>query len=53
MNMMSGSATCRIPKLDPFHPDAMKQMKDLAGPLRCKTVKRATLGGGVLNITGK
>ncbi len=53
MNVTSHTAACRIPKLDPFHPHAMKLVKDLSDPLRCKTEQRATLSGGVLNITGK
>ena len=53
MNVTSHTAACRIPKLDPFHPHAMKLVEDLSDPLRCKTEQRATLSGGVLNITGK
>ena len=53
MNMTSHSASCRIPKLDPFHAHAMKLVKDLKDPIRCKNEQRAILNGGVLNITGK
>ena len=53
MNMTSGSEACRIPKLDPFHPHAMKLVEDLKEPLRCKTKQRATLSDGLLNISGK
>ena len=53
MNKTSRSATCRIPKLDPFHPHAMKLVEDLKDPIHCKNVQRATLSGGVLNITSK
>ena len=53
MNVTSGSAACRIPQLDPFHPHAMKLVKDLSDPLHCKTKQRATLSGGLLHITGK
>jgi hypothetical protein len=53
MNIMSGAGTCRIPKLDPFHPHAMRLVEDRSDPLRCKTEPRANLSDGVLNITGK
>ncbi|XP_028405370.1 uncharacterized protein LOC114527863 [Dendronephthya gigantea] len=49
--MTSGGGTCQIPKLDPFHHDAMGYMEEL-GDLSCVTKRRATLSGGVLNITG-
>ena len=52
LNMSPRTATCQIPKLDPFHPIAMKTMQDVQ-PIRCSKKQRATLSGGMLNITGK
>ncbi|CAB4002754.1 uncharacterized protein LOC113676100 isoform X1, partial [Paramuricea clavata] len=52
MNVTSDTVACRIPKLDPFHPHAMKLVEDLSNPLRCKTEQKAILSGGELNITG-
>lgn len=53
MNKTSSRRICRIPKLDPFHANAMNLVEELTAPLSCKTEKRAILSGGVLNITGK
>ena len=50
--MTSGAGTCQIPQLDPFHHDAMRYMEDMSD-LSCVTERRASLSGGVLNITGK
>lgn len=43
---------CRIPKIDPFDPQAMNLVKELSAALQCKTERRATLRNGSLHITG-
>ena len=53
MNKLSHGRICRIPRLDPFHANAMNLVEELTDPLSCKTEKRAILSGGILNITGK
>ena len=44
---------CRIPKINPFHPDAMALIKKYERPLNCIVKKRVTLSGGKLEIFGE
>jgi hypothetical protein len=44
---------CRIPRINPFHPDAMALIKKYEKALECNIKKRATLNGGKLDIFGK
>ena len=44
---------CRIPKINPFHPNVMALVKNYEKSIKCKTTRRASLSGGELRIFGK
>ena len=48
----NGSAVCKLPVLDPFHPSVVKFVKDL-GKLRCEGLSYSSFENNVLRVEGK
>ena len=48
----NGSAACKLPVLDPFHPSVVKFMKDL-GKLRCEGKSYSSFENNVLRVEGE